>query len=140
MTGSIRVLLDESAARSPDKTLYVFRDQEVSYDAFRRTVTRVANGLLSLGIKHGDKVAILLPNCLEFPYTWLAANIIGAVMVPVNARFVDEEIRYVLHHSEANLLITCESHLDTVGRIRKALLHMDLRSRTRGNLLAPRRF
>jgi crotonobetaine/carnitine-CoA ligase len=121
LTGSIRALLDESAARSPDKTFYVFRDQEVSYDAFRRAVHRVANGLLSLGIRHGDKVAILLPNCLEFPYSWLAANVMGAVMVPVNARFVDEEVGYVLHHAEAKLLITCESHLEMIGRIREAL-------------------
>jgi len=69
-------------------------------------VNRIANGFLNLGVKKGDKVAILLRNCLEFPYCWLAANMIGAVMVPVNNRFVGDEAMYILNHSEAK----CWSH------------------------------
>jgi crotonobetaine/carnitine-CoA ligase len=122
---SIREAFQESLARTPDKAFYLFKDQQITYQEFWETVNRVANGLLSLGVKKGDKVAILLPNRLEFPYSWLAANIIGAVMVPVNARFVDEEVKYVVGHSESSVLITSSDHAELVAHIRKDLPALD---------------
>ncbi len=115
---SIGSSLEDAVSRSREKIFYVFKEQKVAYGDFLQTVQRVAHGLSSLGVKKGDKVAILLPNCLEFPYSWLAANTIGAVMVPVNGRFVDEEVKYVLEHSEASVLVTTGSHTDLVGRIK----------------------
>jgi len=122
--GCIGKALEEAVSRSPEKTFLVFPEQEITYGAFLDGARRVANGLLSLGVTKGDKVAILLPNRLEFPLAWLGANIIGAVMVPVNARFVDEEIGYVVHHSEASLLVTSEEHLPTVRRLEASLPHL----------------
>jgi crotonobetaine/carnitine-CoA ligase len=118
--------LEQAASRNPDKALLVFKDQEVAYGDFLETMQRVAHGLLSLGVKKGDKVAILLPNCLEFPYSWLAANTIGAVMVPVNGRFVDEEVKYVLGHSEASVLVTSGSYMELVGGIKGELPRLEI--------------
>jgi len=122
---SIRELLEESAGLTPDKTLLTFKDEETTYESVLQTVNKVANGFLLLGIKKGDKVAILLPNCLEFPYCWLAANMIGAVMIPVNGRFVDEEIKYILNHSEARVLVATNEYMEVFGKIQKdvPLLH-----------------
>jgi crotonobetaine/carnitine-CoA ligase len=117
--------LEDAVSRNPEKGFLVFKDQEVTYEKLLESVHRIANGLLSLGVKKGDKLAILLPNCLEFPYSWLAANCIGAVMVPVNARFVDDEIKYVLQHSEARALVTSQNHLETIERIRGDLPRLD---------------
>ncbi len=113
--------LEEAVSRSPEKEFLVFTDREVTYEGFLDNVHRVANGLLSLGVKKGDKVAILLPNCVEFPTAWLAANSIGAVMVPVNGRFVEEEMKYVLHHSEARVLVTSDDRLEAVEVIERDL-------------------
>ncbi|HJX37055.1 MAG TPA: AMP-binding protein [Anaerolineae bacterium] len=121
---SIGEALLETVSRTPEKAFLVFKDQEATYGEFLVTVNRIASGLLSLGVKKGDKVAILLPNRVEFPCAWLAANTIGAVMVPVNARFVDEEIRYVLEHSEASVLVTSDNHLETVERLKADLPHL----------------
>ncbi len=118
--------LQDAVSRSPEKRFLIFKHREVTYEDFLEIAHRVANGLLSLGVKKGDKVAILLPNRVEFPYAWLAANSIGAVMVPVNARFVDEEVKYVLHHSEARVLITSDDHLQTVGRIKRDLPGLEI--------------
>jgi len=117
-------LLEDATSRSPEKPLLVFKDQEIAYQDFLETVRSVANGLLSLGVKKGDKVAILLPNCLEFPYSWLGANCIGAVMVPVNDRFVDDEIKYILNHSEARVLFTSDRYLEAVERIKGDAPHL----------------
>lgn len=123
---NVRELLEASVNKTPEKVFLIFKDREVTYQDFGQTVNKVANGLLSLGVTKGDKVAILLPNCLEFPYSWLAANMIGAVMVPVNVRLVDEEIKYILDHSEARLLITSNSHIEIVRRVRKDLPLLDM--------------
>jgi crotonobetaine/carnitine-CoA ligase len=118
---SIGTSLEDAVARNGERTFYVFKEQEVTYRDFLQTVQRVARGLSSLGVKKGDKVAILLPNCLAFPYSWLAANSIGAVMVPVNGRFVNEEVKYVLGHSEASVLITTGGYMELVGGIKGQL-------------------
>ena len=118
--------LQQAVSRTPEKTFLVFGNREVTYASFLEGVHRVASGLLSLGVKKGDKVAILLPNRLEFPSAWLAANSMGAVMVPVNARFVEDEIKYVLEHSEASVLITSDDHMETVERIKRDLPGLEL--------------
>jgi crotonobetaine/carnitine-CoA ligase len=116
--------LEDAVSRSPEKAFLVFPGKEVTYEDFLTTVLKVANGLRSLGVNKGDKLAILLPNRLEFPLSWLAANTIGAVMVPVNARFVDHEIEYVLRHSEASVLVTSQDHVETMERIKARLPHL----------------
>ncbi|RTZ93412.1 MAG: acyl-CoA synthetase, partial [Deltaproteobacteria bacterium] len=122
---SIRELFEKSAERRPDKVFFVFKNESKTYKEFLETVNRVANGFLSLGIRKGDKIAILLPNCFEFPYTWLAANMIGAVMVPVNTRFVASEIAYILNHSEARMLVTSGRYLEIIAPIRKEAGHLE---------------
>jgi len=126
MMTTIRKIFEASVSRNPDKVFFIFKNTEKVYADFLATVNRVANGFLSLGIQKGDKIAILLPNCLEFPYSWLAANMIGAVMVPVNTRFVPSEIEYILNHSEARILVTTERHLESIKAIRKNLAHLEL--------------
>jgi carnitine-CoA ligase len=122
---TIRTLLETSVSRTPDKVLFAFKDQQVTYSEVLRTVSRIANGFLKLGIKKGDRVAILLPNCLEFPFCWLAANMIGAVMAPVNNRFLMGEAKYILNHSEAKLLVTSSENLEMIGEIRSGLKFLD---------------
>jgi crotonobetaine/carnitine-CoA ligase len=122
---NIRTLFEESVSRSPEEAFFVFKDTEVTYEDFLGTANRIANGLLSLGVRKGDRVAILLPNCLEFPYCWLAANMIGAVMVPVNSRLVDREIKHIINHSDAELLITSDHHLPMILGIREDLPLLD---------------
>ena len=115
---TIRRLFEKAAAKTPEKVFFIYKDQEVSYKDFLDRVKRMANGLSDLNVRKGDRVAILLNNCVEFPYAWLAANMIGAVMVPVNARFVDKEMQYVLGHSGAKVLVTSNEYLAIVNSIR----------------------
>lgn len=118
---TIRSLFEKAATKTPKKVLLIFKDQEITYEGFIFAVKRVANGFLSLGVRKGDRVAILLQNCVEFPYAWLAANMIGAVMVPVNGRFVEKEIRYILEHSGAKVLVTSNEYLEAVNSIQGEL-------------------
>jgi crotonobetaine/carnitine-CoA ligase len=122
---SIRALVESSVSRTPEKPLFLFKDKEVTYAEVLDSVNGIANGFLNLGVRKGDKIAILLPNCLEFPSCWLAANMIGAVMVPVNNRFVGDEARYILNHSEAKVLVTSDGYLDRIAGIRNGLRFLE---------------
>jgi acyl-CoA synthetase (AMP-forming)/AMP-acid ligase II len=62
---------------------------------------RVAGGLSAAGIERGDRVAIRLPNGIEWVLAFFGAQLAGAAVVPVNTRFTEEEVEYVLRDSGA---------------------------------------
>ncbi len=122
---NIRKLFEEAVSRTPDKVFFIFKDKEITFKDFLQNVNKVASGFISLGVKKGDKIAILLPNCLEFPYCWLAANMIGAVVVPINCRLVAEEVKYIINHSEARILITSNDYMKKIEKIRRECSFVD---------------
>jgi long-chain acyl-CoA synthetase len=79
--------------------------REITWRQFDDAANRFANLLLSRGIGRGDKVAILLMNCLEWLPIYFGILKIGAVAVPVNFRYTAEEIEYCLKLSEAGVLV-----------------------------------
>ena len=68
--------------------------QEITWDEFNKKANRFSNLLLSRGIKKGDKVAILLMNCLEWLPIYFGILKTGALAVPLNYRYTSEEIKY----------------------------------------------
>ncbi len=78
---------------------------EITWDEFNKKANRFANLLLSRGIKKGDKVAILLMNCLEWLPIYFGILKTGALAVPLNYRYASDEIKYCLSLAEADALI-----------------------------------
>lgn len=97
--------LRQRALRYPQKMAVIFEDRGVTYQQFNGRVNRLAQSLLSLGLGQGDKVAILSFNCPEVLEVYLAGAKIGAVAVPLNGELKDEEIRYILDHSDSCVLV-----------------------------------
>ncbi len=79
--------------------------QEISWKEFDKKANRFANLLLSRGIKKGDKVAILMMNCLEWLPIYFGTLKMGALAVPLNYRYTSDEIKYCLGLSEADVLV-----------------------------------
>lgn len=79
--------------------------REMSWLDFDKKANRFANFLLSRGVQKGDKVAILLMNCLEWLPIYFGVLKSGAIAVPLNFRYTGEEIKYCLELSEASVLI-----------------------------------
>lgn len=79
--------------------------QEMTWLQFDKKANRFANLILSRGIKKGDKVAILLMNCIEWLPIYFGILKAGAVAVPLNYRYTAEEIKYCLELSEADILV-----------------------------------
>ena len=79
--------------------------REMTWRVFDEKANRMANLLLKRGIKKGDKVAILLMNCLEWLPIYFGILKTGAIAVPLNFRYTAEEIKYCLDLSETIALI-----------------------------------
>ncbi|MEU5884700.1 long-chain-fatty-acid--CoA ligase [Spirillospora sp. NPDC047279] len=97
--------LKRSAEVFPAKTAVVYGDRGESYATFAGEVTRVANGLRALGVRPGDRVAYLAPNLPETLAGQFAVPLAGAVLVAINTRLAAEEVRYILDHSGAEVLV-----------------------------------
>ncbi len=78
---------------------------EITWSEFNKRSNRIANFLLSRGIKKGDKVAILLMNCLEWLPIYFGILKTGALAVPLNYRYTAEEIKYCLNKADCSAIL-----------------------------------
>ena len=98
-----RVTWKEYELIEPSHASYYRR--EITWNVFNEKANRFANLLLSRGIRKGDKVAILLMNCLEWLPIYFGILKTGALAVPLNFRYSSSEIEYCLDLSESDILI-----------------------------------
>lgn len=117
---NIGVLLEKAAAQHGDKTAihFDFEALSFSYSGLNRRVNQFATLFKESGVRQHDHVAVMLPNCPEFPLTWLALAKLGAVMVPLNNRYQVADLEYVLNDSDASALIIYTGFLETFEQAR----------------------
>jgi len=107
-------IVHDVARQNGTKAAIIFADEPISYAELDARIERAANGLAARGIGHGDRVALLLPNVPDFIVAYYAVMRCGAVVVPVNVLYKNEEIAYILRDSEAKVLIV-HSQFATYG-------------------------
>ena len=95
-------LLRARAEVHGDRPLFRFEGREVSYRQVEQDSNRLARVLADLGVRRGDRVAIMLPNGLDFPLAWFAVAKTGAIGVPVNIQLREADLGYILRHSGAS--------------------------------------
>ena len=83
----------------------MFGGEERTHAELHDRAARLATVLADAGVRHGDRVALLLHNGFEFPESLLACHVLGACAVPVNFRLAADEIAYILEDSGAVALI-----------------------------------
>ena len=106
---TVRRLFEDICERNAKKTLVRFEYEELTYEEMYYEVKEFANGLVEEGIRKGTHVAIILDNCLEYILIYFALFYIGAIPVPINTRWVNQEIKNVLADSEAEYIVAQES-------------------------------
>ena len=105
-------IIEDKARQFPDHVVFQFRDDPLTLGELNERINKTANGLLSLGVKHGDKVALMLPNNPEFLYAWFALNKIGAVEVPINVALKGQGLAYQMVQSDCVALVADLQYLD----------------------------
>jgi long-chain acyl-CoA synthetase len=109
--------LYEHAAERPDHTAVVYRDERIGFAELVERVERLAAGLADRGIGPGDAVALLLPNDPSFVVSWHAVTALGAIVVPVNPSFKQDEIEFTFRNCEVKAVISDERTVGVCERI-----------------------
>ncbi len=97
-------IFERNAALFADQTALVCKDQRITFKSLLNDTGRLAAAFSRQGIAKGDRIAILAHNCHGFFYLFGAAAALGAIVVPINWRLSDDEIRYILSDSSPKLL------------------------------------
>ena len=110
---NVAQLLADSVARTPERVALEFFDHDITltYTELFDQVRRVAAGLTARGVRKGTHVGMMLPNCVEFPVSWLAMAWVGAVCVQLNPRHTAAELDYVINDADMDFLILDETCL-----------------------------
>ena len=113
LPNSIAAMLRARVEQTPGREAFVFFDQgvRVTYAELDEQVRRIANALSLMGVRKGTHVAMMLPNVIEFPVTWLALAWVGAVCVQLNPKFTATELDYALNDADVDYLVIDESCL-----------------------------
>lgn len=111
-----RVLADK-ARRIPDRTFLLWQGQSYSYADLERITNRYAHGFAARGIRHGDHVAVMLPNCPEFLWVVWGLVKLGAVAVPLNTAAKGDMLHYFLQQSDAVMMVLDSEWTDRVTAI-----------------------
>ncbi|HET89165.1 MAG TPA: long-chain fatty acid--CoA ligase [Chloroflexi bacterium] len=110
--------LEETARKHPDHTALIFKDAKQSFQEYNQMVDRFAAALQGLGVQKGDRVAIHLPNCPQFPIAYYAALRIGAIVVPCNPVYTAREMRHQVSDSGAEVIVTLSAMYPIIKQIR----------------------
>ncbi len=105
-------IIEDKARQYPNHVVFQFRDEPITLGELNDGINQAANGYLALGVKPGDKVAIMLPNCPEFLYSWFGLNKIGAVEVPINVALKGDGLTYQIDQSDCVALLADVEYLD----------------------------
>jgi len=116
-------LLEETSNSFPDRDAIIFLGKRITYQELEEQVKRFATAVSQMGVRKGDRVASILPNCPQFPIAYYGAMRAGAIFVQMNPLNSEEEIQFQLADSGAETVIVPDA-LDLPARVKR------VRSRT----------
>ncbi len=105
-------LLEFQARLYPQRTAIIFNDVKLLYGQLNAMANQFANGLRAMGVKPGEKVALMIPNIPYFPVAYYGTLKTGATVVPFNVLFKEREIAYHLNDSDSVALVVFDGFLD----------------------------
>lgn len=100
-----------AAFNYPEAPALLLGEKVINYASLKQQIERCAALLSSRGIGRGDHVAVVLPNVPQFTVNYFAVHYLGAVVVPLNVLFVEEELTYHLQDCDAKALVVWEDFL-----------------------------
>ena len=105
-------LVDAVVARDPYKVYLRYDKYQVTYQELLDATLSTAAMFQELGVGHGDRVCVFLPSGREFLYTWMGLSRLGAICVPINTAYKQEEMAYILNNAEAKAVVSHHSLMD----------------------------
>jgi fatty-acyl-CoA synthase len=105
----------------PQKYALFFEDQPFTYQKLNHRINQLCHFLLEMGVKKGDRIAVLLHNCNQYLEIFFGLSKIGAILVPLNWRLAGPELEFILKDSGSSLLVFEPEFEEGVASIRSHL-------------------
>jgi len=105
---SMPEILSRTAKKFPDRDALIFMGKKITYLELDQLVNQFANALIEIGVKQGDRVALLLPNIPQIVIAYYGIWRVGAVPVPNNPLYTDRELEHQFNDSGATSLVTLD--------------------------------
>src|SRR4051794_23263886 len=102
----VRAILAGSARRYRDRVAFSRGDEALTYRALGERAAQAAHGLIARGVRPGDRVALRMPNCLEYAVAYYGILLAGAVFVPVNPLLPEDAVRRQTADAGAGMILT----------------------------------
>lgn len=111
-------VFEETVTSSPQGTAISFFGTKISYGELGKQVNQLATALARLGVKKGDRLALIMPNIPQYPIAHFAALKVGAILVPTNPLYVERELKYQINNSGAETVIVLDFLYPKIERIK----------------------
>ena len=111
---SIIDYLAENASRTPDRVAIHYQDRKVTFRDLEERSARCRGALAAIGIKPGDKVALVMSDCPEMMIAMLGVMGMGAIVLPCSTMLKPAELEYMFQDSGAKLVIATAEHVENV--------------------------
>ena len=115
---SILDIFEQSCAEFADQTAYVNFEKELTYRELDRLTRDFAAWLQSQGMKKGDRIALMMPNILQYPVALFGAMRAGMVIVNTNPMYTARELKHQLQDSGARAIVVVENFAHVVEKVR----------------------
>lgn len=116
--GTLVDLLAGAAESSPEQEFLRFNEGSWTFGEIDAWTSRLAHYLIDVeGVRPGDRVAIMLPNIVQWPVAWLGILKAGAVAVPVNYSYLAADLEFVLRDSGAKAVVTATEKTDLIKSV-----------------------
>jgi carnitine-CoA ligase len=117
-------LLEDKARTIGDKVYFRHDGLAGTYRDIDADANRVANALLDVGLRKGDRVCLMLGNSVEFLHAWFGAAKIGAVIVPINTALKGPLLQYIINNSDSTVIVIDADLVDRLAFIREGIANV----------------
>lgn len=117
----LQQLLHVAAASLPNKASTSFFGTELTFRQIRAQMLKMANALIKLGVKKGDRVALALPNCPQYVIAYYGVLSAGAIVVNINPMYTEGELKFMMEDAGVETLVTFDGALGVMRPLSKDL-------------------
>ncbi len=112
-------ILDDTVEGFPELDAVIFRGKKIKYRELGEWVGNLASGLTQIGLRKGDRVALMLPNCPSYIVAYYAILKIGGIVVNVNPMYVERELEFQLADAGAAAIVTLRELLPRIEAVKE---------------------
>ncbi len=110
-----------NASKFPDKIGFIFEEIPYTYRQIVQAAEALANLLKKIGIRRGDKVCAMFYNSIEQVQAYFGILMVNAVVVPINFRFIDQEVSYIVEDSDAKAILHGPEFCEIIDRVKNQM-------------------